>query len=287
MKLALRIGAGVLLVVLVVLAGVFVIVRLAVNDGAVPVIRSTAELFAPGAPHAVLAVWAHPDDEIIAAGTLARLAHDGADVTLVYFTHGEGAHDTGFTSDQLHALRPEEARAAGKALGARDVVVLDYGDSRLTRADPVAAKTALEALILAHRPSTVISFDERVGYYGHPDHAQAGRWTAEVVRAGMGEPGFPVKRLYQATLPEPAIALARRYISAFRTHYPADPAEGLPAPSLAVPIASQAFAKRAVLGAHRTQVKVIDDVQPGGRRLPAWLYYRIFDREYFTLAAGG
>ena len=52
-----------------------------------------------------------------------------------------------------------------------------------------------------------------------------------------------------------------------------------------MPIASQAYAKRAVLDAHKSQVKVIDDVQPFGRRLPPWLYYRLFDREYFTLAA--
>ena len=113
-----------------------------------------------------------------------------------------------------------------------------------------------------------------------------GRWTAEVVRAGMTDPGYPVKRLYQATLPAPAIALARKYIAAFRNHYPADPARGLPPPTIAVPIAREAAAKHAVLEAHRSQVKVIDDVQPGGRELPAWLYYRLFDREYFALAAG-
>jgi N-acetylglucosamine malate deacetylase 2 len=51
-----------------------------------------------------------------------------------------------------------------------------------------------------------------------------------------------------------------------------------------VPIAREASIKRAVLDAHRTQVKVIDDVQPFGRKLPPWLYYRLLDREYFALA---
>lgn len=316
---------------IVILLGLaFLFVRHSVNDDHVPVEADTAALFAPGAPHTVMAVWAHPDDEITSAGTLARLAHDGAKVTLVYFTHGEGAHFTGYTADQLHRMRPEEAKAAGRALGVSEVVVLDYGDGKLSqpgplpvnisvqkdgqvfvdgaKADPASllkdlksapatqgqpiadgakAKADLAALIAARKPSTVISFDERVGYYGHPDHAQVGRWTAEVVRAGMAaDPAYPVKRLYQATLPAPVIALARKYISAFRTHYPADPAKGLPAPTLAVPIASQADAKRAVLDAHKSQVKVIDDVQPYGRKLPAFLYYRLFDREYFTLAAG-
>ncbi len=287
MRLAGRILAAVLLVAVVALAGGLLLVHHAVNDDGVPVATSTDQLFAPGAPHTVMAVWAHPDDEVTSAGTLARLAHDGARVTLVYFTHGEGAHFTGFNAAQLYRMRPEEAKAAGRALGVQDVVVLDYGDGKLIRADAGRAKADLSALIAARRPSTVISFDTRVGYYGHPDHAQVGRWTAEVVRAGMAaDPGFPVKRLYQATLPAPAIALARRYIAAFRNHYPADPAKGLPAPTLAVPIAAEAAAKRAVLEAHRSQVKVIDDVQPGGRKLPSWLYYRLFDREYFALAAG-
>jgi LmbE family N-acetylglucosaminyl deacetylase len=265
----------------------FSLLHRALTDESVPTVVSTAGVFAPGSPKTVMAVWAHPDDEVTSAGTLARLAHDGAKVTLVYFTHGEGAHFTGYTADQLYRMRPQEAKAAGRALGVSDVVVLDYGDGKLPAADSAKAKADLAALIAARRPSTVFSFDERVGYYGHADHAQVGRWTAEVVRAGQAvDPAFPVRRLYQATLPSPVIALARKYISAFRTHYPTAPGKGLPLPTLAVPIASEAAAKRAVLDAHRSQVKVIDDVQPYGRKLPAWLYYRLFDREYFTLAAG-
>ena len=264
--------------------GGFLVLRHAVNDASVPAVSSTDALFPPGAPKTVLAVWAHPDDEITAAGTLARMAAEGASVTLVYFTQGEAAHHTGFTAAELYRMRPLEAQAAGAALHAH-VVVLDYGDGKLPAADGVKAKADLSRLIDKLRPSTVISFDERVGYYGHPDHAQVGRWTAEVVRAGMATPGYPVKRLYQATLPAPVIKLAREHIAAFRDHYPTDPAQGLPTPTVAVPIAAQAYAKRAVLDAHKSQVKVIDDVQPFGRKLPPWLYYRLFDREYFTLAA--
>ena len=276
-------GLAALVAVLVLAAGgLFLFVNHAVNDDHIP---KSAELFAPGAPHTVLAVWAHPDDEITSAGTLARLAKGGAQVTLVYLTHGEGAHFTGYTADQLYRMRPLEAQAAGHALGIADVVVLDYGDGKLPHADAARAKADLQRLIAYRRPSTVIGFDERVGFYGHPDHAQAGRWLAQVVREGAAaDPAFPVRRLYQATLPAPVIAIARRYISAFALNYPKDPAKGLPAPTVAVPIAAEAAAKRAVLDAHKSQVKVIDDVQPYGRKLPAWLYYRLFDREYFALA---
>ena len=262
----------------------FVALNRAVNDDAVPKLAATDDLFAPGAPHSVMAVWAHPDDEITSAGTLQRLTNAHASVTLVYFSHGEGAHFTGYSRDQLYAMRPEEAKAAAKALGIDDVVVLDYGDGKLAAAAEARAKTDLARLIADRKPSTVISFDERVGYYGHPDHAAVGRWAAELVRSGAADPAFSVRRLYQATLPPPMIALARKYISAFRNHYPADPNKGPPPPTVAVPIANAAAAKRAVLDAHKSQVKVIDDVQPYGRKLPPWLYYRLFDREYFALA---
>lgn len=272
---------GVLAVLAVAAGGAFVFVNHAVNDDAVP---RSAELFAPGAPHVAMAIWAHPDDEITSAGTLAGMTRAGAKLTLVILTHGEGAHFTGYTAEELYRMRPMEAKASGHALGTGDVVVLDYGDGKLPRANRAKAEAAIAALIASRRPSTVISFDETVGYYGHADHVQTGRWVADVVRRGAGDPAFPVRRLYQATLPAPIIALARKYIAAFRNHYPTDPARGLPAPTVAVPIAAQADAKRAVLDAHKSQVKVIDDVQPYGRKLPAWLYYRLFDREYFTLA---
>ena len=273
--------AGLVALVSVVAVAGFLVLRGAVNDDAIP---RSADLFAPGAPKTAMAVWAHPDDEITSAGTLARLAKAGARVTLVYFTHGEGAHFTGYSREQLYAMRPKEAEAAGRALGVARVVVLDYGDAKLPGADAARAKADLVALIAQERPSTVISFDGKVGYYGHADHAQVGRWTDEVVREGAAaDPAYPARRLYQATLPAPMIALARKYIAAFRNHYPADPRQGLPAPTVAVPIAHQGGSKRAVLDAHRSQVKVIDDVQPYGRKLPAWLYYRLFDREYFAL----
>ena len=68
----------------------------------------------------------------------------------------------------------------------------------------------------------------------------------------------------------------------FREHYPRDPAKGLPPPELAVSIASVAQTKRDLLDVHASQAKIIADVQPYYDRVPAWLYYRLFDREYFA-----
>jgi len=278
----LRVGLAITLLLAGLAVVLFAFANSRVNDGEVPVADS---LLVPGAPKTVLAVWAHPDDEITSAGTLARLAkEEGARVVLVYMSRGEAAKGLGYTAGQLATLRPPEAQAAGKALGAGRVVVLDYPDGGLTGVDATAAKTAIRKLVDEEKPSVVISFDEKVGFYGHPDHAQTGRWVRAVVDDGAAQPGFPVKRLYQATLPISMVKLALKLVDAFRTRYPKDPANGLPAPDLAIRIPSQAASKRAVLDAHTTQVKIIADVQPGYDKVPAWLYYRLFDREYYAAA---
>ena len=100
----------------------------------------------------------------------------------------------------------------------------------------------------------------------------------------VGEGASSVTRLYQATLPKALVSLALKLVQAFRDNYPADPARGLPPATLAFPIAAQARTKRQLLDVHKSQVKIIADVQPYYDRVPAWLYYRLFDREYFTLA---
>lgn len=262
---------------------VFVALNRTINDESVPVVSS---LFVPGAPKVLMAVWAHPDDEITSAGTLARMAREkDARVVIVYLTRGEGAKVEGKTRETMAKERTLEAKAAGDVLGAAEVVVLDYPDGGLQTADAAAAKDAIRGLIARVRPSVVLTFDERIGYYGHPDHVQVGRWVREVVAEGAASPDFPVRRLYQATLPKPMVDIALKMVEAFRRRFPTDPALGLPSPTVAVSIPPVATIKRALLDVHKSQAGVVRDVQPYYDRVPGWLYYRIFDREYFALAA--
>ena len=255
----------------------FILARARLNDMRVPIRR---DLFASGAPRRIMAIWAHPDDEITSAGTLSALARSGADLTLVYLTAGEAARDTGYSREELAKVRREEAKAAGALLGASHVEVLDLPDGGLATTDPAAAKAAIAGQIQRFQPGVIVSFDEQIGFYGHPDHVQTGRWVREVVNEGAPS----VTRLYQATLPKALVSLALKLVQAFRDNYPADPARGLPSATLAFPIAAQARAKRLLLDVHKSQAKIIADVQPYYDRVPAWLYYRLFDREYFTLA---
>ena len=270
--------------VLVVLAlGAAAFVKHRLNDDRVPV---AASLLAPDETPSLMAIWAHPDDEITAAGTLAMAGLFGhANVTLVYLTAGEGARDSGLSREELARVRRAEAQAAGSVLGARHTEVLDFPDGGLDDGWRGRAIGEIGALIDRHRPTCLISFDETIGYYGHPDHVCVGRWVRDIFEARRGDPEFAPRRLYQATLPANLIALARRHVSAFRDRYPEDPAQGLPGPTVAVRIGRAAGVKRRLLDVHESQARVIRDVQPYFDRVPAAVYYHFFDREYFALAA--
>lgn len=261
---------------LVLLTGAFLFARGRLNDGAVPTERG---LLVAGAPKTVMAIWAHPDDEITSAGALAAMAREGAQIIILYLTRGEAARDTGYSREDLAQVRRLEAQAAGATLGAHVVEVFEWPDGGLATADGEAIKAVLRERITHWKPSVLISFDETVGYYGHPDHIAVGRWSRELAQEENS-----VRRLYQATLPRALIKLALKLVAAFRDNYPSDPEAGLPAPTVAVPISRMAAAKRRLLDVHVSQAKVIADVQPGYDKLPAWLYYRLFDREYFALA---
>ena len=66
-------------------------------------------------------VGGHPDDpETGCGGTLARLASEGYEVTIVYLTRGE-AGIVGKTHDEAAAIRSKEAEAACKILNAKPV----------------------------------------------------------------------------------------------------------------------------------------------------------------------
>jgi LmbE family N-acetylglucosaminyl deacetylase len=69
----------------------------------------------------VLAVGAHPDDlEILCAGTLARFAQDGHDVTMAHSCRGDKGHFE-IPPDELGEIREGEARESASVIGARSI----------------------------------------------------------------------------------------------------------------------------------------------------------------------
>ena len=122
---------------------------------------------------ALLAVFAHPDDEQFGtAGALLRCADRGIAVHVLSATRGDAgeiADPSLATPETLGAVREGELRAACRLLGFAEPILLDYGDGRLAGEDRGGLASRVAAAIRALRPRVVVTFDANGGY-GHPDH---------------------------------------------------------------------------------------------------------------------
>ncbi|GLW63421.1 GlcNAc-PI de-N-acetylase [Actinomadura rubrobrunea] len=169
----------------------------------------------------LMAVHAHPDDEVIGTGgVLARYAAEGVRTVLVTCTNGEQGDDEngakpgepGHDADRVARRRLAELKESADLLGVRDLELLGYRDSGMAgwpaNEHPEAfanvpvevAAPRLAALMERYRPQVVVTYDENGGY-GHPDHIQAHR----VAMAAAELSGVPDK-LYYTAVPRSGVA---------------------------------------------------------------------------------
>ena len=165
----------------------------------------------------VLAIHAHPDDELLATGvTLAHFVGRGAEVHVLTCTLGEQGevipadlrHHAADRDDTLGPYRREELRAAMAEVGVRSHVLGEdpaggvlsrYRDSGMagspSAADPRAfvqadldeAAALVAQVITEVRPDLILTYDSRGGYE-HPDHIQTHRVTCRAVASLAAPP---------------------------------------------------------------------------------------------------
>jgi LmbE family N-acetylglucosaminyl deacetylase len=133
----------------------------------------------------LLAVFAHPDDESMGiGGTLAKYSEEGVENYLICATRGEkgwfGPEEQSPGFDGLAQIRTDELLNAGKKLGLREVIFLDYIDGDLDQADFREVIGKLVINIRRIKPQVVVTFPPD-GNYGHPDHIAIGQLTSAAI----------------------------------------------------------------------------------------------------------
>lgn len=144
-----------------------------------------------------MVVVAHADDaEWGCAGTVAGWCAEGWEVAYVLCTDGsKGSPDPEMSSAELVKIRAEEQRAAGRALGLSEVVLLGFPDAYLE--PTLAVRKAITREIRRHRPDVLICMNpvrnlDGDGYVDHPDHIAAGEAAmAAVFPAARDRLTFP------------------------------------------------------------------------------------------------
>ncbi|MEM9085578.1 MAG: PIG-L family deacetylase [Pseudomonadota bacterium] len=178
-------------------------------------VKAQDESAAPArpAPPSILAILAHPDDEITIAPVLARVARGGGTVTLIYATSGDAGPGSSELEDseEIAKLRESEGRCAAYALGLEEPVFWQLGDgalATLARAPDSAAKRALaltSEAIRETKPDVIMTWGPDGGY-GHADHRMISAIvTQAAAELGPGRPdvlyaAFPL--LEEDTLPQ-------------------------------------------------------------------------------------
>ena len=142
----------------------------------------------------LLAVFAHPDDEVFCGGTLAHYAELGANVTLVCATKGDAGKVTDpelkvSGPEELASLRAAELKRSAELLGISNVIRFGYGDSgreertrtgdalALMNVDLAEVEAKVRDVIKEVRPQVIVTFDPHGGY-GHADHLAVHRATS-------------------------------------------------------------------------------------------------------------
>ena len=135
----------------------------------------------------VLGVAAHADDlDFTAAGTIAKMAANGAEVYYLILTDGsKGSADIFAGNQDLAKRRRDEQCDAAKALGVKEVFFLGYEDGRLEVT--MELKRDIVRYIRRLQPQVVIAFDPSMfydaeqGIINHPDHRACGQATLDAV----------------------------------------------------------------------------------------------------------
>jgi LmbE family N-acetylglucosaminyl deacetylase len=139
----------------------------------------------------VIVIGAHPDDpEFGCAGTMAKWAAAGKEITYVLLTSGDkGSHNPEIAPGAVAAMREKEQAAAAQELGVKEVLFLHYADGVLE--NTMDLRRRLTELIRQRQPHVVFTIDPWRHYQLHPDHRAAGQVALDAIYAAREWYVFP------------------------------------------------------------------------------------------------
>ncbi len=145
-------------------------------------------------PKTIMAIFAHPDDEIDVSPLLSRLAQEGHRVFLTIATRGDRGvqeHAQIPAGDSLTNVRAREAACACSELGIEPPILLGLDDGKLANnAALEKLRVKLDSVLTFYKPDLVITWGPEGGS-GHPDHRMVGAVVSQLYQSGTGV-SFPL-----------------------------------------------------------------------------------------------
>jgi mycothiol S-conjugate amidase len=161
--------------------------------------------------YTILAIFAHPDDEIGAGSTFAHYSDAGVRIILACATRGEVATifcDDCATRETLADVRTQELQCACDNLGIRELRWLDWPDGGIKNLPREEAVGQVVELIRDVRPTILVTHPQN-GLYPHPDHLAVWEIVAAAFDAAGDEqryagagPAWQPQRLFTRAMPQ-------------------------------------------------------------------------------------
>ncbi|MBS1559495.1 MAG: PIG-L family deacetylase [Bacteroidetes bacterium] len=238
-----------------------------------------------------LIVVAHDDDAIFHSGTILNLTNNGWKVHFLTFY--------GHWRREDNSLRKQEAATAAALEKLAGYSLIDFS---IQKTDTVkepwmpipyakfseylkvdSLKILIANEISRIQPSIMFTLDNISGAYGHPEHACVSQCVINVCNEMKNDSSFSVNKIYQSVysrqLSENLMSEMPVYKAAKKVYH----VDGMPTPDVEVNIYDHAATKMKIWQAYESQERNIKKVAPFYKWYPAWIYFWIFDKEYFKV----
>lgn len=241
-----------------------------------------------------LVAVAHDDEMATFSGTLAKLEADGWEIDFLCFYQ----KDKGIEKDQI---RKREAEKASQILNFSRVNFIDlemvkrsYKTSR-NRYDVLpydsfpnqfyldSIRNTLIKIVRQSNPTVIFTLDDSIGGYGHPEHVVIGQLAKSIAKQLSQEGNYNIEKIYQCVYPDSFEKRLMDGLEIYETAKKVYGVDGMPNPDLEIDIYDFANQKMEVLNAFASQKKNLKKFVPYYHIFPAWIYFRVFDKEYFKV----
>lgn len=168
-------------------------------------------------------------------------------------------------------------------------------------------ETYITKIIDQNNPSVIFTLDDSIGLYGNAEHVLISQIILDICEKGSSEKEFAVDRIYQSVLP-PDMAegimvkynrihpfLSFKRLIWYLTNMNSDTENiyteakkvygcaGMPLPDIEINIRDMSKYKKGFIKCFPSERKNFKRFVPFFAWYPYWIYYRIFDKEYYRV----
>lgn len=216
----------------------------------------------------VMIVFAHPDDESYTTGLLENAEKRGIETALLTFTPGEAGTQMPQVCDQrfLGDVRKAEVYKSGFMLGIDHQKVYNYGDGTLQDQNIQQLSRDIYNELVQFKPDLIITFWPQSGMTMHPDHKTIGKATQMAFNKFKREQ-VKARLCYTIMPPKVVSLLGNNEMQSLQ-------------PEANYAIKANARVKTELWDIHASQNQFVKNYTG----MPAWLLYRLLNREYYFVA---